>query len=98
MQHNNISVHECIERIEKWFLSDTFIFLDEVLTDDENDPEYSANTAYSRLQYIVDYHRLYLGDNVRDVEDFLLKNRYSKEDVDLLKQKCREETARYQGT
>lgn len=81
----------CIEKIEKWFEYDTITLLDCVLTDDANDPEYSANTVFSRLEQVVDYHNQYQNAAYTDVTDYLLKNGYSSNDVELLNQKRNEE-------
>lgn len=81
----------CIEKIEKWFEYDTIALLDCVLTDDANDPEYSANTVFYRLEQVVDYHNQYQNAAYADVTDYLLKNGYSSNDVELLNQKRTEE-------
>ena len=47
----------------------------------------SANTVYYRLEEIVNFQNQYFGIIYKDVEDYLLKNGYTREDVDLLKQK-----------
>ena len=85
----------CIELIEKWFRYDTFIFLDCVLTDDENNPEYSANTVYKYFSQIVIFQNQYYGKNYKSVEDFLLANGYSIDDINLLKNKRISEDARH---
>ena len=96
MQDNSkkYELDPCIVKIEKWFESDAIILLDSVLTDDSVEPEYSANTAYLRLEMIVDFHKLYLGEVYRDVSDYLLKHGYTNEDVDLLNKKRIDEDQR----
>lgn len=80
---SNTELCECIERIVKRYESETFIFLDCVLTNDPDDPEYSANTVYLCLENIVTFQRLYFGADVLDVPDFLRKSGYSEEDIAL---------------
>ena len=91
-------LHPCVEEIEKWFRFDTIILLDCVLTDDETNPEYSANTVYFRLEKIVDFQEQYFGVSYNDVTDYLLKNGYSSEDVELLNRKRIYENQRYNKT
>lgn len=88
-------LNSCMEKIEKWFRFDTMTLLDCVLTDDPVNPEYSANTAYYRLEEIVTFQRLFFGVNYSDVSDYLLKNGYSAEDIDLLYRKRIEENKRH---
>ena len=92
---NKFELNRCMEAIEEWFCYDTIILLDCVLTDDPMDPEYSANTAYSRLKEVVNFHKLYYRKKYRDVEDYLLQNGYSEKDVELLNQKRVDENRRH---
>ena len=87
--------NSCIEKIEKWFRFDTITMLDCVLTDDTLDPEYSANTVFYRLEEILNFQRQYMGVMYNDVTEYLLKNGYSNDDVNLLNQKRIYETQRY---
>lgn len=89
MQDNNKKneLNSCIEKIEKWFRFDTIILLDCVLTDDVTNPEYSANTVYYRLEEVVNFQNQYLNIIYNDVADYLLKNGYSHNDIELLNQK-----------
>ncbi len=74
---------DCIEKMEKLFLYDTITLLDCVLTDDPDDPEYSANMAYSRLETVMKFQSLYFGEKTNDVASFMLKEGYTQDDVDL---------------
>ena len=94
MQSKN-ELKTCMEKIEKWFRFDTITLLDCVLTDDAVNSEYSANTAYYRLEEIVNFQRLFFGVNYSGVSDYLLKNGYSAEDIDLLCRKRIEENKRH---
>lgn len=94
-KNNKNELKLCIENIEKWFDSDTIILLDCVLTDDPDDPEYSANTAYYRLEDIIHFKELYYGVKYKDVADYMLKNGYSQEDIQLLNHKRIEENKRH---
>lgn len=92
---DNKKLKECIEEIEKWFRFDTITLLDCVLTDDLKDPEYSANTVYYRLEDTIEFQALYYGVKYHDVTDFLIKNGYSNDDIDLLNQKRIDENRRF---
>jgi hypothetical protein len=85
------ALHQYIEKMEKWFWYDTITLLDCVLVDNENDPEYSANTVYSRLQCVVDFKKQYFGQYEDSVTELLLKNGYSEDDVKLLNKKRQQE-------
>lgn len=86
---------KCIESIYGIFNSEVFIFLDCVLTDDLDEPEYSANTAYNRLEYMRIFENEYYQKNIASVSDFLFQNGYTKEDIELLRMKCIDENRRY---
>ena len=74
-----------IEQIVQIFLSDSFIELDCVLTDDKTDPQHSANTVYNRLDLIVKYmHAAHQGKK-QNVFDFIVEHGYSAEDVERFK-------------
>lgn len=88
---------DCIERIEKLFFYDTLVLLDCVLADDRKEPEYSANSVYQRLEECLLFQNLYFQDQINSVSDFLKKNGYSDEDVDLLSFKKADEAKRYEG-
>lgn len=78
---------DCIHNIAEWFVCDTITLLDCVLEDGEEDPQFSANTVYRRLEEVVRFRNLYGEASYESVADYLLKNRYSREDVDLLERK-----------
>ncbi len=91
MNNNNADLKCCIEKIEQWFRYDTISLLDCVLTDDENDPDYSAVTVYSRLEQVVKFQELYCDIKYKDVFDYLSQSNYSSEDVERFKQRILEE-------
>ena len=91
----NSKISDCIEKIEKWFRFDTITLLDNVLTDDVSDPQFSANTVYGRLESIVEFQKLYFDSDIKDVNDFLFKNGYMNDDIEKLKRKCIDENERY---
>ena len=43
--------------MEKWFISDTIELLEQVLADDEKDPEYSAITTLNRLYIYMEFEK-----------------------------------------
>ena len=82
---------KCVENIEKLFWYDTVTFLDCVLTDDEQDPQYSAITVYGRLEMVVEFEKLYLGKENDDVNSLLLDNNYTQDDIEMLNKKMEQE-------
>ena len=87
----NAELCECIQTVEKWFWYDTITLLDCVLTDDTNNPEYSANTVYRRLEEHIKFLRLYQGEQIDSIATVLLQDGYTAQDIELLNQKrCRE--------
>ncbi len=79
------------EKIIKWFLSDSIELLDLVLSDNHNDPEYSANTAYNRIKLYAEYEASQNNVTARSVEDYLKDWGYSDEDIKLLNELRKEE-------
>ena len=85
----------CIERIVTLYTYDNITLLDCVLTDDPADPEYSANTVYSRLEDIRIFEERYFQRNYPTVESLLSANGYSQEDIALLHSKRDDENKRH---
>ena len=91
MLDNKDVADECLKRILRLFLYDTIILLDCVLTDDLDDPQYSANAVWNRLSDYLMYQKIHLHKNY-DVVDYLLKDGgYSQEEVELLMLKKEQE-------
>ncbi len=95
--HMDDSRFECIKRMQEWFFSDVIILLDKVLADDEDDPEYSANTTYTRLELCLNFQNMFLNTQFKDISEFLFFCGYSEEDVSRFLKKCDNETQRYKG-
>ena len=83
--------------------SDVFILLDNVLTDDVEEPEFSANTVCLRLKQIIKFRKLWFGSaslpleiNEKDIQDYILSKGYSHDDVELLQKKCLFENIRHE--
>ena len=87
----NQQLWDCIERIERLYCDDTITLLDYVLTDNPDDPQYSANTAYHCLEEAVLFERLHFRSEIKSVKEYLLAKGYGKEDIELLKIKMGEE-------
>ena len=85
----------CMEDIVRLYEADAIILLDCVLTDSCDEPEYSAIHVYHRLEKIVQFRVLYYHENLCSVADFLLKNSYCQNDVELLLKKISSEEQRY---
>ena len=92
--HTEKDLTTCIEEIAETFLFDSIVLLDRVLEDDPHDPQYSANTACSRLEKYLRFESLYHKTPARDLPDFLAAKGYSKKDVALLRRKQKEENER----
>ena len=80
----------CIDRIVKTYFYNVITLLDCVLTDDLEDPQYSAITACNRLNEYLHYQELQ-GDQKKDALEFLGDLGYSQEDIDLLMAKVEKE-------
>lgn len=94
-KQKEIVLNQCIEDIIGWFLSDSIELFDAVLDDDQIDPQYSANTAYRRLEKYVLFQRLNHNDNVQTVEELLINSGYTEEDIINFRTKLRAEAPRY---
>ena len=81
-----------IKEIIGWFVSDTIELIDKVLDDDDNDPQYSAVTAVTRIQLYLTYKNEL---NTIEISDFLLNSGYSNEDIEILKRKYDKELPEY---
>lgn len=79
----------------EWFCSDSISLLDDVLSDNPMDPQYSAITAYNRLELYVEFRHLYFNSTIKTVEELLLSCGYSEEDVKLFNIKCVKEAPLY---
>ncbi|MCQ4021698.1 MULTISPECIES: hypothetical protein [unclassified Ruminococcus] len=76
--------NKCLGYITDVYLSDSVELLDNVLTDDQIDPQYSANTAYFRLETYVLLRRLSFDDSVKNVDEFMLNSGYTEIDVKMI--------------
>lgn len=85
---------QCIEEIAKIYTYDTVTLLDYVLTDDEEDPQFSANTVYRRILTAIEFRKLYYGVEI-SVNDFIAGSGNSDEDISLFYKKCNSEAKRY---
>lgn len=97
MNEIKIDKISCVEKIAKLFRYDTIVLLDCVLTDDLQNPEYSANTVYDRISCLLDFENEFYIKNIKDVWQWLIVNGYSEADAELLKRKMNEENIRYKA-
>lgn len=93
--YKKILMKQCIKDIAEWFINDSIEVLDNVLSDDLNDPQYSANTAYHRLELYLLFSSLENSDNLITVNDYLVDSGYSKADIELLHIMRRKEAPLY---
>ena len=85
-----------VEEIVKWFLSDTITLLDNVLTDDIEDPQISPNTVLRRFKIAFSFNKMFYNeDKETDVFEWMLKSGYTEEHVELFKWKINDEYERY---
>lgn len=87
---------EVLDRIIKWYVSDTIEFVDAVLFDSETDPHYSAVTLCNRIKTYARYIELTTG-RVFTVNEFLFESGYTQADLDLIEKKRSEESKYYRG-
>ena len=90
MQDNKKQFNECVEKIVKWYIGDTIELLDLVLTDDLEDPQFSAITTCKRLNEYLLYQEL-RGNPKKDLTELLRESGYTQEDIDLLMLKKEQE-------
>ena len=91
MSDNKDVADKCLERIVKLFLYDTITLVDLVLTDDPDDPQYSANAAWDRLSDYLTYQEFHSHQQLSVVEYLLKEGGYSQEDVELFLRKKEQE-------
>lgn len=97
MQDNKKQFNECVEKIVKWYIGDTIELLDLVLTDDLEDPQYSAITTCKRLNEYLLYQEL-RGNQKKDLTELLRESGYTQEDIDLLMVKKEQEKELIKGS
>ena len=90
LQDNKKQFNECVEKIVEWYIGDTIELLDLVLTDDLEDPQYSAITTCKRLNEYLLYQEL-RGNQKKDLTELLMGSGYTQEDIDLLMVKKEQE-------
>lgn len=79
-----------------WFESDTISFIDKVLADDKDNPEYSAVTCNNRIIALIRLERN-KGEKYKSVEEYLYKIGYSEKDIQNFISKKNKEITYYQG-
>ena len=79
----------------KLFKYDTITLIDCVLEDNPQDPQFSANTVFERLQDVVLYEKCNYVNEI-DVFEWMQANGYSEKDIELFKNKMLEEANRHQ--
>ncbi len=93
-----MDLKECLSRICDWYHVDTVEFLDFVLTDDLDDPQYSAITAINRLWIYLQYKKATDGNfEHNQVSTMLLSMGYTNDDIALLKNMAQKERNIYIG-
>ena len=93
-----MDLKECISYICDWYHSDTIEFLDLVLCDDLDDPQYSAITAINRLWIYLQYKRATEENFAHDkVSTMILSMGYTQDDIALLRTMAQKERDIYVG-
>ena len=87
---------EVFDRIVQWYLSDTIKFVDLVLSDAEDDPQYSVVTLCNRIKIYTRYIELTTGKALT-VSDFLTESGYIQSDIDFIEEKRAIESKYYCG-
>ena len=89
-------LHTCIQQIADRFLKwDALPLLDRVLTDDKDEPEYSAITASKWIELSRQFQVLYYGRSIPDLSAFLEQYGYDQSAVYSVYKKCIDEDWRY---
>lgn len=83
-----------IKKIVRLFYYDTIELLDDVLSDDSDDPEYSANAVYKRLQLVRSFHGLFYHCDVPSLDTILEQGGYKLDDILRFHKKCEAEKKR----
>ena len=87
---------EVVDRIVQWYLSDTIKFVDLVLYDSKDDPQYSAVTLCNRIKTYARYIELTVGKALT-VSEFLAESGYIQSDIDFIEEKRAIESNYYCG-
>lgn len=89
---------ECLERISENFLSDTIELFDLVLSDDVEDPQYSAIIVINRIWLYLQYknmtNKIY---QYSQVDAFIESIGYSTKDIEIFRKKAQDEYKNYRG-
>lgn len=83
-----------IDEIVRLFFYDTIALLDQVLSEDIEQPSHSANTVWSRLKLAAAYYSEQKGETVT-VPMLLQKSGYPQESIDALIHRCEKEKERH---
>ena len=89
---NNLWKH--IENVVELYKDDALSLLNSVLSNDPNDPHFSANAVYDRLKNVILFERLHFSADDISVYDWLKTKGYSDKIIELLKRKMLEEDER----
>lgn len=84
-------------RIEEWVKTDIINFIDLVLKDSENDPQYSAVTANNRINVLLTYIATKNHTERMPREKFFLQSGYSNNDFSQFEKKRIKESKYYIG-
>lgn len=84
-----------VQKIGAIFKYDALILLDCVLTDDTQNPEFSAKTVYDRLEKARLLENIIYSEKKESLSLWLISNGYSKDDICLLERKVELENNRY---
>ena len=87
---------EIIEDIIYWFEDDTRKFIDQVMSDNILDPEYSAVTCVNRIIRLIQSYEGYK-EKYKSIEQYLDDLGYSEEDIDIFMTSREKEMKYYYG-
>ena len=82
----NRRLSECIYRIFSRYKIEVLTFIDDVVHDDINDPQYSANTLLDRISDLLFFQEFYYNEPMTK-EDFFKKNNKPIEYLDVIEEK-----------
>lgn len=88
--------NDIMKDIIHWFEGDTIKLIDQVISDDIVNPEYSAITCSNRIIRLIQIEKE-IGNRYETIEQYLSAIGYSKEDIKIFMKIRENEMKYYQG-
>lgn len=85
-----------IENIIQWFEGDTIKFIDDVLSNNQTHPEYSAVTCSNRIIILIKVNKEY-SEKYKSIEEFLADIGYDEKCINIFMIRKNKESKYYHG-